>query len=124
MQKQKTRINRFAFIIPFLLFIITCGIYFHNLSSSVFGGDVGDFISAIVTYGVPHPSGYPLFTMLGILANNLPFGFSVAWKIGIISVLSASFSVVLLYVLVDWIVKNKLIAGISALYMAFFSIFW
>lgn len=38
------------------------------------GADSGDLASAAVTLGIPHPTGYPLFTLLGWLATRLPFG--------------------------------------------------
>ena len=124
MQKRKSFFNLKSVFIPLIIFLAVFGTYVHNLSLSVFGGDVGDFVSAIVTHGVPHPSGYPLFTMLGILANSLPFNMTAAWKVGLVSVLAASFSLIFLYIITLLLTKNKMIAIITSLYMAFFSLFW
>ncbi|MCA9990560.1 MAG: DUF2723 domain-containing protein [Anaerolineales bacterium] len=46
------------------------------------GGDGGDLITAAVTLGVPHPTGYPLYVLLGQLishfpAGNIPFRFNL-----------------------------------------------
>jgi hypothetical protein len=108
-----------------LIFIITFAIYIHNLSPSVYGGDSGDFLSAIVTKGVPHPSGYPLYVILGIISNKIiSFGVSPAWKVGIVSVLFSSFSITSLYLLTIELTKNKLISIATSLTLAFTFPFW
>src|SRR3989344_5643683 len=86
--------------VPIFLFVFTFLVYLHHLSPSVYGGDVGDFLTAILLKGVAHPSGYPLFTLLGILFNGLPFGQTPAWKVGLISVISSSAAVVLVYFII------------------------
>src|SRR4030042_2709315 len=83
-----------GFIIPTIIFLLTFIIYVKNLSPTVFGGDSGDFLTAILTNGVPHPSGYPLYTMIGILFNNFPLGHTSAWRVGLSSALFASLTVV------------------------------
>lgn len=45
-----------------------------RLTGANFGGDGGDFLTAALTWGIPHPSGYPTYTLLGILAQKLPWG--------------------------------------------------
>lgn len=111
-------------IIPFFLFLFTFLVYMSNLSPTVFGGDSGDFLSAIITKGVPHPSGYPLYTILGILFNALPLGHSTAWRVGITSSLYASTGIVLMYLLCIQLTKNKWASFISSLTLAFIYPFW
>ena len=43
-----------------------------RLTTANFGGDAGDFLTAILTNGIPHPTGYPTYTLLGILFQYLP----------------------------------------------------
>ena len=107
-----------------LLFIITFGIYVHNISPSVFGGDSGDFLSAILTNGVPHPSGYPLYTIIGILFNKLPLGNTTAWRIGLSSAFFASLAVIFVYLTSLELTKKRIIAAISSLTLAFLYPFW
>ncbi len=111
------------FVVPFLLFIGVFLVYLHNLSPSIFGYDSGDFATAIITKGVPHPSGYPLYTMLGILFNLLPFQ-TVAWKIGLVSVFSSAFAVLFSYFIILELIRNKTAAVFGALSIAFFYPFW
>lgn len=116
--------NFIEIITPLSLFLLVFFVYLHNLSPSVYAGDVGDFLTAITVKGIPHPSGYPLFTLLGILFNALPLNQPVAWKVGLISVISASFAVVLMYLIVNELIKNKTLALITAFTLAFFYPFW
>lgn len=118
------RFNTLHLLVSFFLFFTTFSIYLQNLSPSVYGGDSGDFLTAIVTKGITHPSGYPLFTLLGILFNNLPLSSSPAWKIGLLCALSSSLSVVLLYLIVFEFTKRRLIAIITAFSLSFTYPFW
>ena len=101
------------YIFPLFLFLLTIVLYIHNLSRGVYGGDVGDFLTAIAVNGVPHPSGYPLFIILGILLKILPFNAPLAFKVGLISVFSSALSVVLLYCISLDLTNKKFISFIT-----------
>lgn len=110
--------------IPFCIFIFTFAIYIRNLSPSVYGGDSGDFLTAVITRGIPHPSGYPLYTILGIIFTSLPGSFSIAWKYGLVSALFSAISVVLMYFIVNGLVKKRAVAIATSLILAFTYPFW
>lgn len=110
-------------VIPTLLFLGVLAVYTHNLSPSIYGYDSGDYASAIIAKGVPHPSGYPLYTMLGILFNLLPFQ-TPAWRIGLVSVFSSAFAVFLSYFIILELLRNRMAALFGALSIAFFYPFW
>lgn len=122
MQKEKNR--EWSFIAPFFLFFLTLIVYIHNLSRSIYGGDVADFLSAIAVKGVAHPPGYPLFTVLGIFFNSLPINSSIAFKVGLISAISSSLSVLLMYLIIKKLTKNTLISIFTSLILAFYYLFW
>ena len=111
-------------IIPFSIFILTFFLYVHNLSRFIYGGDVGDILLAVGVRGVAHPSGYPLYTLLGIIFSLLPIDQPLAYKVGLVSALFASLSVVILYLICLRLTKNKYISLISSLTLAFSYIFW
>ena len=46
--------------------------------------DSGEFVVAAQHFGVPHPTGYPLWTLLAWLFQLLPFG-NAAWEINLFS---------------------------------------
>ncbi len=43
-----------------------------RLTNANFGSDGGDFLAAVLTRGIPHPTGYPTYILLGILFQYLP----------------------------------------------------
>ena len=70
-----------CFIVPFAVYLATLA---PTLSWRNEGRDGGDLISAICTLGIPHPPGYPLYTLLGKLFSTLPLG-DVAYRINLMS---------------------------------------
>jgi len=124
--------KRNSYFPPLILFVIVFLTYLNNLSASIYGGDAGDLVTAVIVKGVPHPSGYPLFTLLGILFNALPIAQTPAWKVGLISVFSSSFAIVLFYLIIvevlskkkNLIIEKRFVAFISGLTLAFVYPFW
>lgn len=113
----------YKYLLPFLLFFFLSILYAHNLSRSVYGGDVGDLVTAASVMGVPHPPGYPLFTFLGFLLTRIDF-ISPAFMVGLISVFSSSLAAVLYYLLALEFTKNRFISFVSTLILSFNYLFW
>ncbi len=111
------------YILPILLFVFLLILYIHNLSRSVYGGDSGDFISTAIVMGVPHPPGYPLFTLLGFLLTRINI-LTPAFMVGFISAFSSALSVVIFYLISLKLTKNKLASFIASLVLAFNFQFW
>ncbi len=82
-------------------------IYFFSLSNSIYGGDAGDLVSAILTRGFAHPPGYSLYTQLGIFFNSFPFPLSAAGKVTLISTVSTCLSFVILYKIIRIIFGSR-----------------
>ncbi len=57
------------------------------------GADGGDLVTAAYTLGVPHPPGYPTYTLLAWLSTRLPLG-SVAWRVNLLSALATALAAV------------------------------
>ncbi len=75
-------VNQYSLIlIACLVFIFTAVLYLsiapNRLTNANFGSDGGDFLSAILTHGVPHPTGYPTYVLLGSIFQALPFSTAV-----------------------------------------------
>jgi hypothetical protein len=81
------RFHRSDFIGAAIVFLVTLGVYIATLAPNVTLEDSGELITAATKFGVPHPPGYPLFTMAGFLISHLfPFG-NLAWRINLLSAL-------------------------------------
>lgn len=61
----------FVFIILTVFYLLTVS---QRLTWANFGNDGGDFFSALLTNGIPHPTGYPTYLLLGWLLQQLPLG--------------------------------------------------
>lgn len=68
----------FSFLIPFIVYFSTTNPY---LSFT----DNGELMAVCVTLGIPHPTGYPLFTMLGHLWSLLPLCSSKIFQMNLLS---------------------------------------
>lgn len=72
--------------------LVGFAVYFWTAAPSVTLLDSGEFITAGQHFGVPHPTGYPLWTILAWLIHLLPFG-NAAWKINLLSGVCGAFAV-------------------------------
>lgn len=67
-----------------LVALITLAVYVWTAAPNVTLQDSGEFLTAAQHFGVPHPTGYPLWTFLAWLFHFLPFG-NAAWLINVFS---------------------------------------
>ncbi|MBI4717597.1 MAG: DUF2723 domain-containing protein [Planctomycetes bacterium] len=75
-------------------------IFLFTLAPTVTAEDSGELITAAWVFGIPHPPGYPLWTMLcGAFLHAFGFG-SVAWRANLFSALCGSAAAVVAYVAV------------------------
>lgn len=85
--------------------LVALWVYAVTLSPTVtwrnFGEDSGDLLVASATLGIPHPTGYPLYVVLGRVASLVPIG-SLAYRINLVSALAGAAGV---YFLARWILE-------------------
>ncbi|MEX1118196.1 MAG: DUF2723 domain-containing protein [Terrimicrobiaceae bacterium] len=72
--------------------LISFGVYAWSAAPNVTLLDSGEFIVAAQHFGVPHPTGYPLWTLLSWLFQLLPLG-NAAWEINLFSGVCGAMSV-------------------------------
>ncbi|OGG06096.1 hypothetical protein A3D05_04325 [Candidatus Gottesmanbacteria bacterium RIFCSPHIGHO2_02_FULL_40_24] len=108
-------------VIPFI-FIIS--VYFFSQAATIYGGDAGDLASAVITRGIAHPPGYPLFTMLGIAVNRVIQSGSTAYRLGFISVIPSIITLIFLYLLIYRASRDKMASLIAVLTLAFTYLYW
>lgn len=63
-----------AIVIPGLVFILPFIFYLKTLAPSIYPGDGPELTAAAHVLGIPHPTGYPLFMLLGFLVQQLGLG--------------------------------------------------
>jgi len=79
-----------AGIIALILYIIT-------LYPDVGFMDTGELAAACYSFGVPHPTGYPLFLLIGYIVSHLPLGGSVIYKLNMLSAVETALAGVVLF---------------------------
>jgi len=72
--------------------IISLAVYIFTTAPNVTLLDSGEFLVAAQHFGVPHPTGYPLWTLLCWLFQLLPLG-NAAWEIALLSAIFAGLAV-------------------------------
>ena len=73
--------------------LIAFGLYFWSCAPNVTLLDSGEFAVAAIHFGVPHPTGYPLWTLLTwIFQLIIPFG-NAMWRVNLCSAFCAALAV-------------------------------
>jgi len=89
--------GRASLIIAITLALFSLALYVKTAAPTVLTADGGEFQFVPYIAGIAHPTGYPLYTMLGWLWSHvLPFG-DVAYRMNLFSALWAAVAVTLLY---------------------------
>ncbi len=75
--------------------LLTAAVHVFTAAPTVTGEDSGELITAAYFFGVPHPPGYPSWTLLcGFWTHVFPFG-PVAWRANVFSAICTAIAVVL-----------------------------
>ncbi|MBN1581567.1 MAG: DUF2723 domain-containing protein [Anaerolineae bacterium] len=107
-----------------LLFLVPFALYLSTLTPGVGERDGYELQAISATLGYAHPTGYPLFPILGrIWIALLPFG-SIAWRINVLCALYAAAGVPLVYGVARRVLGRQTFAAWSALVLAFSRTFW
>ena len=76
----------FYIITGFFVFII----YLFTLAPSVMQIDSGELAAVQATLGIAHPTGYPLFTIIGYIFSLIPFPFTKIYQLNLLAAVFCS----------------------------------
>ncbi|MDP2933917.1 MAG: DUF2723 domain-containing protein [bacterium] len=99
------KLNHPKIYFAFSVFALAFAVYLLTAPHSIFLGDNAQFVTAGATLGVPHPPGYPLFVVLAKLFSLVPLA-SLTYRINLVSVVAASFSLVFFYLVVAHVLEK------------------
>jgi len=91
---------------------------------TIYVGDSGELVTAVFLLGIPHPSGYPLYVLLGKLWTLLVPAGSIAFRMSLFSAAAAAAAAATLFRLARWLGLTRLAAALGALLLAFAPSFW
>jgi hypothetical protein len=116
-------LNRRVFL-PLLLLLTAIIFYFLTMLPGLgHSGDTAKFQFIGKVLGIPHPPGYPLYVMLNKLFIQIPLG-TIAFRVNLMSLVFSVLTLLILYLLLNKLLKNDLIAFSSSLILAFTKTFW
>src|SRR5437773_4527895 len=99
-------------------------VYALGASRTIYVGDSGELVTAVAVLGIPHPSGYPLYVLLGKLWTlAVPIG-SIAFRMSLFSAFWAAAACGMLYRLSRETRLSVPASILSALLLAFAPTFW
>ncbi|MEO8210424.1 MAG: DUF2723 domain-containing protein, partial [bacterium] len=88
-----------SFFIPFIVYLIT-------LAPTVTFTDSGELATVATKLGIAHPTGYPLFTILGRVFTLIPTGEEV-YRLNLMSAVISSLALVMFFNLMVFILRDK-----------------
>ena len=91
---------------PWLTGLFVFIIYLFTLAPSVAKIDAGELATVQYFLGIAHPSGYPLFTLLGYLFSHLPISCRIIYKLNLLAALYASLGIVFFVYTVKTFLEN------------------
>lgn len=109
--------------LPVLIAGATFAVYLRTLAPTVYGFDGAEYAAAAYNLGVPHPTGYPAYLLLGKLFTFLPLG-DVAYRLNLMSAFFAAGTVLVAYHLSFLISRRVLISASVSVFLAFSFYFW
>jgi hypothetical protein len=103
---------------------VTAGfLYLFTAARDIVVGDSPDLITAAVVLGVPHPPGYPLFTLLGHLFSLLPLG-AIPFRVNLVSVVCDAITAGIVFLTAFRLSRSPIAAAAAAFVLALDPPFW
>ena len=94
--------NKIKFIWAFLSFLISLTVYILTLAPGVFFIDSGELATVCIKLGIAHPTGYPLFTLIGRIFALIPSSEPI-YILNLSSALFSSLAVFIFFYLISYI---------------------
>jgi len=106
-----------------LLGLASLALYIRTLAPGLLDGDSGEFQTLVYSLGMTHPTGYPVYVLLGRLFTLLPLG-GLAWRVNLFSSVLGALTVSCIYLIVRLLAGWRLAAVTAALTLAVAPLFW
>jgi hypothetical protein len=96
---------------PLISSVFTFIIYLLTMSRGVMPIDAGELAASQYTFGISHPSGYPLFNLVGFLWSKLPIG-SVIFRLNLLCAIWVALANFFMVKTAFLVLKNSFIAPV------------
>ncbi len=95
--------------------VLTFIVYHATLIPTVVDQDSGELVAAVHVLGVAHPTGYPLWVLLGRLFDFLPVGGTSAYRVALLSAVCAAAAAGIVTALAAALVRQLIPAMVAGL---------
>src|SRR3954447_21895470 len=109
--------------ISVLLAVSALALYVRTLAPALLLGDGAEFQTLAATLGMAHPTGYPIYLLLGKLFTWLPIG-TTAYRVNLLSACAAALALALLYLLGRRLGCRRSAALVGPLALGVCHLFW
>ena len=106
-----------------VVFAASMVLYLMTLCPTVYNGDSGDLTTASYVLGVAHPTGYPLYMLVGKIFSLIPYG-NIAFRYNLMSAVFCALSAVFVCLSIRLLTKSDLAAVGGGLMAAFATSVW
>lgn len=96
-------LKKFYYILTGLTAFI---VYLFTLAPSVIQIDTGELAAVQATLGIAHPTGYPLYTIIGFLFSKIPLPFAAIYQLNMLAALYCAASVSIFTYTAKYILDN------------------
>ena len=100
------------------VFLLGWGVYLKTLCPTIYVGDSGELVAAGYGLGIPHPPGYPLYSLVGHLFSKLPLG-EIAFRFNMFSGFFTSIAIICLAIYLYRLFNNPILSFSLAFTWAF-----
>jgi hypothetical protein len=128
---RKIFLDKREYFIAFFLWVAIFSLYVKTMAQTVGFIDSGELATVACTLGIAHPTGYPLFTLLGRIFSLIPFSSKEIIRLNIMSALLTSLSAIIFFFIVLELLGEKeqrtykiIAAATSSLFLAFSQTVW
>lgn len=106
------------------VFVFSLALYCSSLSSQPWTGDTAEYQTVPYILGIPHPTGFPAYVLLGwLFSHALPLG-TVAWRMNLLSALLTALTAAEVSVLALMLDANPLAALAAGIVFSVGGIVW
>lgn len=93
----------YNYIFGFIAALIAFSVYLATLAPTVWFIDSGELTAVASTLGIAHPTGYPLFTIIGHVFTLMPFSESEVYKLNLMSAFFCALGIFMFFQLVRFL---------------------
>jgi len=107
-----------------ITFAAPLAIYAFTLAPTISGDDAGELVSAAYHLGVPHPPGYPLWTLMAHVFTRLPLAADIGRRVNWMSAVLSASCALLLFAIARRLLRSPWVASLSAIAVCVGSTVW